>query len=139
VPENHFMDVPDHGRKYCRDLIFSREDGEPDQNGEGGPERTKKKKWTKAGRETEWGRLPGGSEGLQPLTSRGWDAADNVAVRQIRLVIYFVAQKSRGGFCNSLNTYFNRGTSRAGRWMMLRLPARCTFFRSSCGSAASVL
>src|SRR5262249_59300518 len=33
--ENHFMDVPDHGREYCRDLIFSREGREPDQNGEG--------------------------------------------------------------------------------------------------------
>src|SRR5262249_13769404 len=51
VAENHFMDVPGHGREYCRDLIFSREGREPDQNGEGGPERTEKKKWPKARRE----------------------------------------------------------------------------------------
>src|SRR5262249_56648147 len=38
---------------------------------------------------TEWGRLFGGSEGLLPLRSRGWDAADHVAARSIRSVIHW--------------------------------------------------
>src|SRR5262249_24081513 len=90
----------------------------------GRPRAHREEKMDESPPRTEWGRLFGGSEGLLPLRSRGWDAADHVAAREVRSVIHwtlgFVAHSVERRLLQLAEHSISiEGDQGAGRWMML--------------------